>query len=510
MQNLNLPKNENFKRWIPNQIFNYLYPKRPKGISYDEFLQQFWEIYDDLNENKKDLSYKNILKEFSKYQDKKNKKAKLEEKIKSYQDFKLKIKEIKKQEKEYNKLLKEIKKDVKSIHKTIINNNPKNIPEAKYFYEKKYNFKLIFKSKFDFKKKLGELYNYDAEYPLNTNNTTLDIISSAVYKRYQEIKKKMEEIYPQGFYIIPKLIFKTGPTSKDIISFTLNQNEKIEDINILVKKRIIDKFHNSDSEFDALFISTTFFIFPLSIKGGCNNCVKQIDKIKTKERTIKIISPKSTNNNCLFMCFVHFLHLNGNSFNFAKVRKDLQLGDGMVKIENIDKISDFFKIGYILINQKQEIIKYKNIINNDDKAHIMLMNDHYYIVENIDYITCRECGINHNSDKVHVCNNKRISYYNNVITKKREYVQTIDPTEKEIIKKDVMIFFDLETFQESVSHVPYACGYSFGNHENVIVSYGKNCMDSFINHILNVDNKIICAYNGSGFDFYILINYLKK
>ena len=86
----------------------------------------------------------------------------------------------------------------------------------------------------------------------------------------------MEEIYPQGFYIIPKLIFKTGPSSKDIISFTLNQNEKIEDINVLVKKRIIDKFHNSDSEFDALFISTTFFIFPLSIKGGCNNCVKQI------------------------------------------------------------------------------------------------------------------------------------------------------------------------------------------------------------------------------------------
>ena len=85
----------------------------------------------------------------------------------------------------------------------------------------------------------------------------------------------------------------------------------------------------------------------------------------------------------------------------------------------------------------------------------------------------------------------------------------IDCSNKEKISKDSMIFFDLETFQETVCHVPYACGFSFGNHKNVDISYGKISMDNFLDHISKAEKKNICAYNGSGFDFYILINYLK-
>ena len=384
----------------------------------------------------------------------------------------------------------------------------KHIP--KYFYKNKHNLRLIYNNEFGFKKELGKLFNYNSEYPINTNEQTVEKISDAVKTEYDKINIKMKIIYPQGFYIIPKLIFKCGIDNKDSVSFTLNQDEKIEDLNKLLKQRIIDKFHNNQSDFDAIFTSCTFYIFPLAKKGGCNTCKKLIDKNKTKDRTIKIISPKSTNNNCLFMCFLHFLKLNGNTFNFSKIRKELNIGEKMIEIKDIDKISDYFKIGYVLINQKQEIIKYKDIKNNEIKAHIMLMNDHYYIVENIDYDKCSHCGIKHSLNKIHLCDKKRISYYSNVITKKREYVAMIDPSEKEKISNDTMIFFDLETFQEKISHVPYACGFSYGDHKNVIVTYGKKCMDSFINHILSVNNKIICAYNGSGFDFYILINYLKE
>ena len=86
----------------------------------------------------------------------------------------------------------------------------------------------------------------------------------------------------------------------------------------------------------------------------------------------------------------------------------------------------------------------------------------------------------------------------------------IDCTDKKgKITEDTMIFFDLETFQENLYHVPYACGFSFGDHKNVNISYGKNCMENFINYIIKQKEKIICAYNGSGFDFYILINFLK-
>ena len=72
-----------------------------------------------------------------------------------------------------------------------------------------------------------------------------------------------------------------------------------------------------------------------------------------------------------------------------------------------------------------------------------------------------------------------------------------------------MIFFGLETFQETVSYVPYACGFSYGVYSNVDISYGKKCMNKFLDHIIKAENKTICAYNGSGFDFYLLINYLK-
>ena len=72
-----------------------------------------------------------------------------------------------------------------------------------------------------------------------------------------------------------------------------------------------------------------------------------------------------------------------------------------------------------------------------------------------------------------------------------------------------MVFFDLETFQEKLNHIPYACGWGVGLCENVNISYGKNCMDELIKYLKDSKNKTVCAYNGSGFDFYILLNYLK-
>ncbi len=72
-----------------------------------------------------------------------------------------------------------------------------------------------------------------------------------------------------------------------------------------------------------------------------------------------------------------------------------------------------------------------------------------------------------------------------------------------------MILFDLETFQETLCHEPYACVFSCGNHKTVYISYGKKCIVKFSDHISKAENKNICAYNGSGFYFYILIDNLK-
>ena len=70
--------------------------------------------------------------------------------------------------------------------------------------------------------------------------------------------------------------------------------------------------------------------------------------------------------------------------------------------------------------------------------------------------------------------------------------------EKPKINYDDVIHFDLETFQESIKHVPYACGWYNGEYK---VEYGVNCIDKFLNEIVKLENKTISAYNGSGFDF---------
>ena len=57
----------------------------------------------------------------------------------------------------------------------------------------------------------------------------------------------------------------------------------------------------------AILYDVTFFVTALNEVGKCASCRKVVEKFKYKDRTIKLISPKSSNDNCLFMCFVSHL-----------------------------------------------------------------------------------------------------------------------------------------------------------------------------------------------------------
>ena len=84
---------------------------------------------------------------------------------------------------------------------------------------------------------------------------------------------------------------------------------------------------------------------------------------------------------------------------------------------------------------------------------------------------------------------------------------TVKNIEKPKIDYNDVIHFDLETFQESIKHVPYACGWYNAEYK---YTYGKNCIDAFLQEIVPMENKTISAYNGSGFDFYFLIDKLTE
>ena len=74
------------------------------------------------------------------------------------------------------------------------------------------------------------------------------------------------------------------------------------------------------------------------------------------------------------------------------------------------KVAKYFDTGYVLLNQKQEIIS-QSKLETKPKVHIMLMNEHYFIVEYIDYKKCQQCGKRLLSDnETHECSNKMTTY----------------------------------------------------------------------------------------------------
>lgn len=420
------------------------------------------------------------------------------------------LKEIKKLSKELNqkKLYKRLKasnQDVKNSMKAL---KQKNKKQVNVFYEDEYTLNLIEKSKYAMKKFNGEVFNYEPDVDIVINSQTIKLIATKIYEKYSNIYRSLQKIYSQGYYVNIKITFYPITDKNNIKSLVFKQNITYEDIEKRMHIDILAKFFGED--YIAVLNTVHFFVFGMGDKGGCATCKKNVDKLRYRDRTVKLISPKSSNDNCLFMCFAHFLDIKGNTLKFKEIRDELGIREGMIDYKNVLKVANYFKCGFVLLNQEQKIISFKDL-RNKPTVHIMLMKDHYYIVEYIDYFHCDMCGKKLlKSNETHICNSKALTYYRSRKLKKCEFVDMIDCTDKKgKITEDTMIFFDLETFQENLYHVPYACGFSFGDHKNVNISYGKNCMENFINYIIKQKEKIICAYNGSGFDFYILINFLK-
>jgi hypothetical protein len=141
--------------------------------------------------------------------------------------------------------------------------------------------------------------------------------------------------------------------------------------------------------------------------------------------------------------FCIFFNLKGNTLRFDEIRKQLKLKEGKINFKDVSKVAKYFEVGFVLLSQNQEIISHLKL-ETKPKIHIMLMNEHYFIVEYIDYKKCEQCGkqllLN---NETHECSNKKITYWKSRICKKREFVDMIDCSDKEKISKDSMVLFDL-------------------------------------------------------------------
>ena len=139
--------------------------------------------------------------------------------------------------------------------------------------------------------------------------------------------------------LILKYISVIIKKAKKIISTVFDGIVTENKIKEQIQYKILEKFYGDVSEgLDIYMHDVNFFVVGLENKGGCASCKNVHMKMKYKNRTIKLISPKSSNDNCLFMCFVTYLKQSGNAYNFVKIREELNL-QGKISFEDVNKVA---------------------------------------------------------------------------------------------------------------------------------------------------------------------------
>jgi|GEM_PF-4896273 len=346
-------------------------------------------------------------------------------------------------------------------------------------------------------------------YPLT--QSTAGKISKFCYDQLQSEILIASAINNGGYGIYMKANFSDENT-KFHASAVFRENASYD----LIFQKIIKL---SDKNYDTAsytidFTSLHIIISSFPNQGGCNpKSQNKIEKIKINKGTsIRLLNLKSKNNNCLIQCFVFGSCLKGNKYKPDSIKKELGFNkNDMIKINDVHLVSDYFKKGFYLYNTKLEVINSKLYDDENDFINLYLRDDHYFIMNFIRKVNCKSCGHEINPDTSnHKCSITSVSYKQRVLNHKNDIVKVKKCFDEEEMDYSNVIHFDLETFTEDKvmnKHVPYACGWF---HKQYEYSYGKNCLDEFVDLIINVENKIISAYNGSGFDFYFLFDKLTE
>jgi DNA polymerase elongation subunit (family B) len=241
----------------------------------------------------------------------------------------------------------------------------------------------------------------------------------------------------------------------------------------------------------------------------------------------------SKNNNCVFAVFNHSFGLKGNSSKPDSIRKKLNIAHNTkINLESLPTILKYFNNkqktnkGLLVINKNYDIIV--NITNNKVSTQIVNLitgeefdynhyvkiyidNDHYYSFDIQLSNTCDRCG--------HVYKNKhskcRIAQASFLEKGKKEedkrWIRAVKMKKQdEMNYLDIMVYWDTETFPDILnkSNQVYASGYQTDG--NYTQHYGEEAMSETVDAFIQMEDKIITAYNGSKFDFYFLIKELNK
>ena len=236
--------------------------------------------------------------------------------------------------------------------------------------------------------------------------------------------------------------------------------------------------------------------------GGCDG--------DTHHKTfgdLKILSPKSSKNNCLFACIHHKL---GKRIMCDSTRKELDIPlDTPIHTNDLFKIAVYYDICIRLFDLKGNLTSTYNTAGSVQTDIMLYVNNnglgHYVLIEGETH-TCDKCG--KYWVKKHTCNityrrkmwMNRMSGNRNVIPQKIEKDKDFDVNS--------ILYYDLETFKPIGTEKIIVYAASWFCDGQYYQCYGKDSWDEFMEFVLKQENKIICAYNGAGFDFHFLMNDL--
>lgn len=300
----------------------------------------------------------------------------------------------------------------------------------------------------------------------------------------------------------------------------------------------------------------------LGDEGGCNSNKRYTSETITnvfggKVEKIKLVSYPSTNNNCLFQilnqhfttlekyyCIIvedkerivkqgskqfeafqkqglittntEFVEKETNcSIKPQTIRKEIGLKEGsLVNVSDIQKILDWYNkkfnknFGLMLCNQRMEIIL--NLCPKfQERINICLRDEHYFEVKVKNMNKCKECFITYNEAEEHICDLKRKTYVQHQIKGNKKDIVISKHLKEDRLNYNQVIHLDFETLTEdNGNQVVYASGIYCEN--DYTCFYGKDALEKTVEFLVNQKNKIINAYNGSRFDYYMIMKELNK
>ncbi|MDR3478836.1 MAG: hypothetical protein P4M14_12500, partial [Gammaproteobacteria bacterium] len=279
--------------------------------------------------------------------------------------------------------------------------------------------------------------------------------------------------YPVGANIYMKILSQGKSGGKKDDSITASLVIKISDVDPATLYKTL--YAELSRQANRMYNVEDYFLYITNVsilasgqgrKGGCRDGkTKNMKRDINKNCHMILIDHKSKNNNCLIQCFNHAFGVSGRELKAAKVRADLELdADDMLDIDDAMKLLEYYNErckqnkGLVLIDQSLKIIKFDHPSikkkdftlegsDDDNLVQIYFEGKHYFTYQMVTWKKCEVCGQKLlSTNDTHKCSKDMASYYNTMITKKKDMVRSTKIIEDKIDYSKV-IHWDLETFQ---------------------------------------------------------------